>query len=1033
MVSETEKTEVGEIPGSETIKGNTIEWMESTALSVFYQYIIPSGEGATSEQRTLQNKLIPWLAGSYQWAEGERDHDPATFKQINNSALQTLLNSSLKQLNENSTSDTESGSFTTAFVEYQDDEGNTKKRKIQYGARLKNKPGISFEEPAKVNQMREHWMKALRALKEKDAEEGFDKFFTDVDLQVAENHIKELDKPQFDDDVLLKDVLPPVKPAAQRFYQLYSLSPDEKSEAAIVLGKMTLTGIIDLTRQYKSKEKKDDKGKTITRTVDGEEQPVLETVEIEPSAEKKAAFLQQWGVEWKEVAKEIDGLQKKYGEIMGTGLKEGEETRKVSLEELLKLLQEDGEEVWPVKVMTSSIEDKKGSIDEQRESVSSKEIDNVEELEEWVEGASQEELRQTLKMIADKWYAQASKEHRGKFGRIEVELDEAVRTEDDLSDKPVRGSPDDYENLLKRDVKFLDLKNLIDYPGHIKTKRGKLQEGKTSKTTQKIGIHFKNLPIDIDKLYASKVGTSEKMMTGKRRPKQTIYKKGVIRIQHEQIIPDSIKKLTPVFTAREDYKLIRNVLTSFLRKTKTQTLGVEGALTNQYYEDLEKTLEYLHHIQTNPILDEVSEEIGLEEFDLDNWVNENGDIKWEREELIEELNTNTLEGKANPLQRDIQKLYLIILKFAELTADYQLNEELRIQEEEDDEDDEKEEEAGTEETDAQREAREAREASEIEEAREGTAEGDADEGGLSVTSTGQLRGIEDEEDVEITYDDIDWDDDASEKEFLEYISDIELDHLDNLATKMGEIENLVNEGLKLTNIKPSSDQYIKKFRKFVRETLNYDEGQEKAALQILKDSATIQPDDEEGKDAIMDLREQIGNAWEVKSQEADFREPKKEDYDKIIRELDIPAALAKAFANNAAFNDLRNGGVTLNPTGRGFPFKKLWLVLDFTREKIKLSGSVSWKAEYRNVIEHKIRQQSGRGRTAVAPPFVSRAHGAEPSKTILGLSVTGAGEEQIETHTKGSRAGQPYDETRFDFFKEIQSRTVTLIQAVKGA
>ena len=78
------------------------------------------------------------------------------------------------------------------------------------------------------------------------------------------------------------------------------------------------------------------------------------------------------------------------------------------------------------------------------------------------------------------------------------------------------------------------------------------------------------------------------------------------------------------------------------------------------------------------------------------------------------------------------------------------------------------------------------------------------------------------------------------------------------------------------------------------------------------------------------------------------------------------------------------------------------------------------------MIEHKIRQQSGRGRTAVSPPFVSRAHGADPSKTILGLSVTGAGEEQIQT-------GEPYDETRFDFFKEIQSRTVTLIQAVKGA
>ena len=633
-------------------------------------------------------------------------------------------------------------------------------------------------------------------------------------------------------------------------------------------------------------------------------------------------------------------------------------------------------------------------------------------------------------MIADKWYNQASKESKGKFGRIEVELDEAISAQDDLTDKPVKGTPDDYENLLKRDVKFLDLKNLIDYPGHIKTKRGKLQEGKTTKTTPKIGIHFKNLSIDIDKLYASKVGTSEKIMTGKRRPKKTIYKKGAIRIQHEQIIPDSIKQLTPVFTAREDYKLIRNVLTSFLRKTKTQTLGVEGALTEQYYQDLEKTLEHLHYIQNNPILDEVSEEIGLEEFDLDNCVNENGDIKWEREELIEELNTNTLEGKINPLQKEIEKLYLIILKFAELTADYQLNEELRIQE--DEEDDEKEE-LGTEETDAQQEAREAREASQVEEEREGTVEGDADEGGLSVTSTGQLRGIEDEEDVEITYDDIDWDDNASEKEFLEYINDIELDHVDNLATKMGEIETLVNQGLKLSNIKPSSAQYINKFRKFVRETLKYDESQEEAALQVLKDSETIQPDDEEGKDAIMDLREQIGDAWEIKSQEADFREPNKADYDKIIRTLDIPAALGKAFANDASFNDLRNGGVTLNPTGRGFPFKKLWLVLDFAKEKIKLSGSISWKAEYRNVIEHKIKQQSAKGTTAVSPPFVQATQGAEHVKSIRGLAITGAGDEQITTHTKGSRAGEPYDETRYDFFTEIQSRTVTLIQAVKGA
>ena len=305
------------------------------------------------------------------------DFDPAVFKKVNSAALEKLLNSSLKQLNDNSTSDTESGSFTAAFVEYEDDEGNTKKKRIQYGARLKNKPGISFEEPAKVNQMREHWTKALRELKEKDSEEGFAEFFTDIDLQTAENIISELDKPQFDDSILLKEVIPPVKAAAQRFYQLYSLSPDEKSEAAIVLGKMTKTGIIDLTREFESKKVLDEKGKAVMEYG----RPKMESVPVEPSAEKKEAFLQQWGVAWEEVTDKLDEINKKYSEIMGTGLKEGEDTRKVSLEELLKLLQEDGEEVWPVKVMGIGQADKKGSIDEIRESMTSKDIDSVEELE----------------------------------------------------------------------------------------------------------------------------------------------------------------------------------------------------------------------------------------------------------------------------------------------------------------------------------------------------------------------------------------------------------------------------------------------------------------------------------------------------------------------------------------------------------------------------------------------------------------------------------------------------------------------------
>ena len=986
-------TEVGNFRGLDAIDEGT-EWGPEQALSLFYQFIIPSGEGVSDTQKRIQSGLVAWLTSQIRWEDDpDFEFDKNTFKQVNNGALDVLLKSTLKQLNEN---EYEGGNYTRATFTTMDKDNNPKEIRIPYGRRMINPKGLDIEDSAEFSDIRQRWNKIVTEAKDnlQNAEEEEKQKLQDS-IDIAQKFMDELDKPAYNDDIKLSEILPPVSAEAQRFYQLYSLDPDESSEAAIALGTMTKIGTVDLEW------------------------------EENPSEEKKEAFLNQWGISWDSVAQTRQSIERTHKHMLGhRQVLEGEDVT-LDVPTVLGLVKtsEDSDEIWPVKVKETGKRAKTGSVDESRKFTYTAELDNEEELEEWLQTANPEDVKLTIQSMAEKYYQTQMKGIAGKMGNIEIELDEAVPTTDKLKDRPVSATKDQYKKFIMNEMKFMEDIMRIIYPGHLKSRRSdksKKVDVKRTKSTQKLGLKF-NTKIPMEKIYAAKVGMSEKLLTTKKHPTKKYMWSGNIRIRHEETISNEVKEIMPVFEAREKYKLLRSVLTGYLRRTKSAGLGIKDSFTAENYTILENSFEYLSILKDNDVLDSISQEIGLESFNLNQWVDNNNKLKLKYEEFIAALDKQSYTGDMEiNYHKEVQKLTIILDRLSDLAKEYLEVAELEREEEEEDDDEE----------DIDSDLRTEMEEAQIAEGQEGAEEfldRLAEGANLDIA---EERGEEGEEQelarkkTASTFLDDDEDDaEKIKKALIQYINAIDVDELEEIADKMIDVNQSLREAKKIAGLKPSSEEYKKHMRAFLDKTLNYEEAQIKEIITTLDNSDEEIGDDGNytletlnSKKEIKAFRDILADEWDEVSSRESFREPNKEDYSKVIRSIDIGDALAEAFSKDAAFNDVRHANVNIKD-------RRLNCIIDFVNGKIKLSGTITWTSGAKTVPEHKISVAAGKGQTKIAPSVLSAKDA--PSKAYAKKRITPGGEEHVE-------AGKPFDETRYDFFYEMQNRIMILQQAVRG-
>jgi hypothetical protein len=987
-------TEVGNFRGLDAIDEGT-EWGPEQALSLFYQFIIPSGEGVTETQKRIQSGLIPWITSQIRWEDDpDFEFDKNVFRQVNNDALEILLNSTLKQLNEN---EYEGGNYTRATFTRMDKDNNPKEIRINYGRRMINPKGLDIEETVDISEQRKSWNQAI--IEAKDALQNAkdeEKKELEESIEDAENHLKELEKPSFNDDVKLSEILPPVSAEAQRFYQLYSLDPAKESEAAIALGTMTKIGRVDLSW------------------------------EENPSQEKKDAFFEHWGITWDSVAEARKTIDTEYKDILGyRRVLEGEDIT-LDVPTVLGLIKradkEDSDKIWPVKVKETGRRAKRDTVDESSKFTYTAELDNEEELEEWLQTANPEDVKLTIQQIADKYWKTQMDEIGGKMGEIEIELDEAVPTTNKLKDRPVKATQEQYNKFIMEDMKFMESLLKIVYPGHVKAKLStgaKQVDVKRTKSTQKLGLKF-NTKIPMEKIYGAKVGVAEKLLTTKKHPTRKNMYSGNIRINHEETISDEIKQLMPVFAAREQYKLLRSVLTGYLRRTKSTGLGIKDSFSRENYAILENAFGYLTILKNDDTLDTISQQIGLEDFNLNQWLDKNGNFKLTYDEFINELDKQSYTGDVDiNYHKEVQKLTIILDKLSDLAKEYLEVAELERKDEEEEEEEE----------DIDEDLRTEMEEAQIAEGQEGAEEfldRLAEGANLDIAEERGEEGKEREIERKKTASTFVDDEDNAEKitkALIQYINDIDVDELEDIADKMIDVNQDLRGAKKIAGLKPSSEQYKTQMRKFLDTYFNYETSQINEIIKTLENSDEELDDDEnytlateESKREIKALRDILQDEWEELSSRESFREPNKEDYSKVIRSIDVGKALSKAFSKDTGFNDVRHAGVNIKD-------RRLNLILNFVSGKIKLSGTIAWTAEGQSIPEHKISVSTGKSRTGVAPKPLKPKDA--PSRALEWKKITPAGLEHVE-------AGRPFDETRYDFFYELQNRIMILQQAVKG-
>ena len=999
-------TLVGDFRKVDEIEDGTV-WDKDVALSIFYQFIIPTTRPMKFQQN-VQDGLTTWLSSKSEWeADPDLPFDREKFNQINKEALEILLNSTLLELQDNP--DKYTKQVETEIQEKQEDGSYQEKTvKIPYGYNLQNPKGFSIadtpEEDFQQGKTYKELMGIIRNAKveisalnetidEKSSPEVKKVYLEKKKVQQeqienAEEILEQMKNFTFNDEVTLKEVIQNTKDA-QRFYLRLSFDPDDP-KAAIALGNLI--------------------GEDFIRW-----------------EENQQAFEDTFGVSWKDYTDKRKEMQEKYlrklkiPRNIANAIENNEEVE-LDFNEFIEIYGFDNPELYPI------------SVKETRDDgeLYTAEIDDLDELKSWVSRTEPQLVGNLLQKYAEK-YAKEINNIIGEYGAgTWVKLEEPRAPKEDPSgkrtefrDRPIPVEKDDYLALLgtgTTDSKG-QTKRIFD-ADTIKVPK-KLSSKVQSNIKVKIDLP-KETELNMKNLYARAVGAESEEVVGIRKdPLKKNRLKGTIRV--DKTVPtERAQQYLPYFSALEQYKSIRNALTAFLRRTTSTT---EESLEKKKkwiskgsFNFLEQYLKHLYEI--NEIQEEQMEvEVDLGDVDLDFFLDSNGKMKFTYDAFIKKISGYAAGNKGE--QAFLQRMEGLVEAFRNLDI-IKENYLDAIEEAEDilDESEEDEVERLSESEYARlsnkqkREYREAideleRRGKEALEEQMASAEGqqreqqvtddkDATEQAEQALSEGLIDADLDNVSIE----------DVETSDLIKYLTQLDGDDLSNTAIDIANFTDELKEFFRFKSMDINSASFKKMLNKFEEITKDSDGNTQFSAkeyIDIIESDVFIDGTESKGKgarQAISDMRDDLQLDWN--DMKDSFKEPEKEDFIRIVNAIDLEDAVAEAMAEDVGFNDVRNALVYIDT-------RKLEVIIDLSGKQVRLKGILNWKSGGIHYLSYKTKGE----RT----PFVQQRAG-EPPTRLRGKPVDYAGREQVTQ-------ARPYDPLRYEYYKQIRTRASLLVGAVR--
>tara|TARA_Y100000592_G_scaffold101172_1_gene186361 strand:+ start:5735 stop:8746 length:3012 start_codon:yes stop_codon:yes gene_type:complete len=1002
------ETEVGSFRGVDNFEDGT-KWNVDTALEFFYQFIIPQDQSKIGMQKSIRAGLIRWMRSKKKWDNNPTFKDAwdlDTFNSINKEAIDTLLDTKLRDLNNNRYYQQVEGEeqpkelkFSDRTIEIKDKDGNFKRLEVSYGRQFKaNKKGLNVKDTDAYNIARNLLIEGkneLQALKlERDkvtgaAKSAFTKKINDLTNSISETEAKfnEQLKTMYNDDVTLRQVIEN-SPEVEGFYSAVTLEPQTEQQ------KVALGILIE----------------NVEKTID------------ESLYNIKYSMITGKELSYNEFEKEVKAREATYLKLLAvplivqsrlTGIDEGKEELdiNVQVDKLITIGKDDkGNDIKPP--LLELLQQIPYPI-----TFSNEELDEITDQKGFVKFIKEKDIKTVVRLLdraLNMWQKKNLEPLINAQAKITVEsttLREAGK--DDLSDRPVKMSRDTIEEFI--------LDSFVN-PDNINVR---LQEVETNKTKFKLPIEIKKKAVDFESGYARTVGgASRDIINSESVLDKEINKEGKVAINYTGNIPKDIVQKLPGISGDYQWKMIRDVLTNFYRAKTTSTQErlenkVKKYITSNLVGDMEMVagiISNLKELQNERL--EKEDIIDLSDFTTSSYLKDNGSFKFTvaelRKNLVEDFSLKKTDNFINKLTI-FQKTMNKVVNFA------MENEELiEALDEANDEDDLTEEEFR--EQAAQESTKLRVQQERLEEAEQEKREAEDAMQGTEGEAAGQQMMVD--ESLE------DFDDLTTgktfelmkEEEFLNGLQD--LIKYDTMTSNLDNRLTLLRRELRIVNNTRDINISTDKFGTILNEwgeMVEYDMGN----LQNLISQIDEEKDEEgnfvndmtELKEDIKEERLLIEEHWNNKRQDSKFKKPERADMYRLLNALDLRKGLSEDLSKNKLFNDGRNGKVSIE-------IKDMEVQIDYAKSKLLLKGQVLWQSLAESYIGYKI--ERGKSKSFIMPKVTGFGLTQSQKTKIGGKRVTPSGRIQ----DIGLR-GENTDPDRLEFVENIRSRMNVLIQAVR--
>ena len=677
----------------------------------------------------------------------------------------------------------------------------------------------------------------------------------------------------------------------------------------------------------------------------------------------------------------------------------------------------DVDKIYPFKVKEHGVKDSKGVDDTEESFEYVAEVDNEEELEEWLKNATHEEQIATVQKLADefrRYVLEPANLGVGTWIKIEggarkpLEDDEGKRTE--FLDRPIK--------ITKENIKLYLISGLLDSDTIIVPT--KLSDQNLSNV--KIQIVFRGKELPMEQVYAREIGAEHRDVIGsKKHPQRKFRFKNIpINVSHSQNLTQEVEDMLPYFIINDLNKEVRAAFTAFNRRTSSST---EESIENKIKEWLNRgnygymttILEHLHDI-TEIQNKNVDQRLDLpEDFDINFWVNNSGKMKRNYKQMLKLLigYASGAKGEENFLNQLIL-LKKSFLRLDNLKEDYitskteqsnELDEELDVLSiEEIDKLTEKERDKYYKKLNAVQEKL-IEQSTAQDTVQQVMSEEDKDEF-LQRIAEGKASISDEEDELSSDLDD--------ESELSNYLFNIDADMMQDATMFITSLINEYKDFIKYKKMDLSSHSFIKNARKLLT-LIKYPNIED--ALQTLNnvteerdEEGNFNEDTKQSKISINKLKEDISNHWD--SVKGDFKTPKEADFIKLVNQINLEDVISEAIYNSE-LNDARHAIVNISSNN-------LNLVVNTKDKKLELKGKILWSSQALSYIDYK-------SKSGGAPIYNPRRQFGEQTagKAMQNKPITYSGTEQMSK-------SRPFDELRFNFYKDIKTRTQLLESAVQG-